>query len=125
MIGEGGSGGAIAIAAANQVIMLEHAVYSVISPEGCASILWRDGDYNVDAANALKITAQDLLSLKVIDAVVDEPLGGAHRHPTETISALGDQLEEGLKSLTGMEGSELKTHRREKFTAMGQEGLVG
>ncbi len=125
VIGEGGSGGAIAIAAANHVVMLEHAVYSVISPEGCASILWRDGEYNVDAANALKITAQDLQSLKVIDDIVEEPLGGAHRHPTQTIAALGDTIEKSLISLSGLGKTELKAHRREKFSAMGQEGLVG
>jgi acetyl-CoA carboxylase carboxyl transferase subunit alpha len=125
VIGEGGSGGAIAIAAANRVIMLEHSVYSVISPEGCASILWRDGKYNVDAANALKITAQDLKELKVIDDIVEEPLGGAHRHPAATIEALGDCIEKALAELSDVDGHEIKNHRRDKFVTMGQEGFSG
>src|SRR5579863_2394836 len=99
VIGEGGSGGAIALATANVVLMLEHAVYSVISPEGCASILWRDATHAQEAAEALRLTAQDLLRLGVIDRVVGEPLGGAHRVPEEAIAALGDALAETLRPL--------------------------
>src|SRR6201985_2473466 len=101
IIGEGMSGGAIAIAAASRVYMLEHSIYSVISPEGCASILWRSADKAQDAATALKITAQDLLALKVIDAIVPEPTGGAHRAPHDTIDAVADQIDAGLKDMEG------------------------
>src|SRR4029079_4308794 len=97
VIGEGGSGGAIAIAAGNTVLMLEHAIYSVISPEGCASILWRDAAHAQDAAAALRLTAQDLLRLGVIDRIVPEPLGGAHRGPREAIAGLGDAFDEALR----------------------------
>jgi acetyl-CoA carboxylase carboxyl transferase subunit alpha len=123
IIGEGGSGGAIAIAAANTVVMLEHAVYSVISPEGCSSILWRSAENAQDAAEALKLTAQDLFKLAVIDAIVPEPLGGAHRKRKETITALGDALETALQPLLGIEGAALKAHRRDKYLAMGSRGL--
>jgi acetyl-CoA carboxylase carboxyl transferase subunit alpha len=123
VIGEGGSGGAIAIAAANSVVMLEHAIYSVISPEGCSSILWRSGENAQDAAEALKLTAQDLLKLGVIDAIVPEPLGGAHRQRNDTISALGDGLERALQPLLGLDGPALKAHRRDKYLAMGSKGL--
>src|SRR5258708_21238618 len=99
IIGEGGCGGAIALAAGNTVLMLEHAVYSVISPEGCSSILWRSADNTQDAAEALKLTAQDLLRLGVIDTVVPEPLGGAHRGPAETIAPLGSALDAALEPL--------------------------
>src|SRR6201994_3646706 len=102
IIGEGMSGGAIAIAAANRVYMLEHSIYSVISPEGCASILWRSAERAQEAASALKITAQDLLSLKVIDAIVPEPVGGAHRAPLEAIDSVADQIEQGLKEMEGI-----------------------
>ncbi len=120
IIGEGMSGGAIAIAAASRVYMLEHSIYSVISPEGCASILWRSADKAQEAATALKITAQDLLHLKVIDAIVPEPVGGAHRAPLETIQAVADQIEQGLKEMEGLSGDEILRQRRAKFLAMGR-----
>ena len=120
IIGEGMSGGAIAIAAASRVYMLEHSIYSVISPEGCASILWRSADKAQEAATALKITAQDLLQLKVIDGIVPEPVGGAHRAPIETIEAVADQIETGLKELDGLSGDEILRQRRAKFLAMGR-----
>src|SRR5207248_5291787 len=94
IIGEGGSGGAIALAAANTVLMLEHAIYTVISPEGCASILWRDAAHAQEAAEALRLTAQDLLRLGAIDRIVDEPLGGAHRVPQQAIAALGEAIDD-------------------------------
>lgn len=122
--GEGGSGGAIALAVADQIFMFEHAVYSVISAEGCASILWRSADYKVTAAEALKLTAQDLLKLKIIDAIVPEPLGGAHRLPQEAIVKLGDTLERALKELVGADGSVLREKRRAKFIEMGRVGVV-
>ena len=120
IIGEGGSGGAIAIAAANRVYMLEHAVYSVISPEGAASILWRSADKAQEAATALKITAQDLQELKLIDAIIPEPEGGAHRAPQATINAVADQIARGLSEMDGMSGEQLLKSRREKFLAMGR-----
>jgi acetyl-CoA carboxylase carboxyl transferase subunit alpha len=123
VIGEGGSGGAIALAAGNVVLMLEHAVYSVISPEGCASILWRDGEHGRDAAEALRLTAQDLLRLGVVDRIVPEPLGGAHRLPKAAIDALGDAIDEALGPLVGVEGARLRAQRRDKFLAMGARGL--
>ena len=119
VIGEGGSGGAIAIAAGNKVLMLEHAVYSVISPEGCASILWRSAGNAQDAAEALKLTAQDLLKLGIIDQIVAEPLGGAHRDKTATIDAVGDAIENALNPLLDLDGPALRKQRREKFLAMG------
>ena len=122
IIGEGGSGGAIAMAVANAVLMLEHAVYSVISPEGCASILWRDGDKAEDAANALKLTAQDLAELKVINRIVDEPMGGAHRDPEAAIATLGNALEATLAELDQIPANELKSRRRDAFLAMGAAG---
>ena len=124
IIGEGGSGGAIAIATANKVFMLEHAIYSVISPEGCASILWRDGARAKDAAEALKITAQDLMQLNLIDGVIPEPLGGAQREPGAAIQAVGAALGESLQELAGMDGEALKRHRRDKYAALGTAGLV-
>ena len=123
VIGEGGSGGAIALATANRVLMLENAIYSVISPEGCASILWKDADKAQDAAAALRLTAQDLLSLKVIDAVVEEPVGGAHRNKVFTFRKLGNAIEEALSSYDGMEANEIRLERREKFLAMGRQEL--
>ncbi len=120
IIGEGGSGGAIAIAAANRVYMLEHAVYSVISPEGAASILWRSADKAQEAATALKITAQDLQELKLIDAIIPEPEGGAHRAPQATINAVADQIARGLSEMDGMSGEQFLKSRREKFLAMGR-----
>ena len=118
IIGEGGSGGAIALAAANTVLMLEHAVYSVISPEGCASILWRSAEHAQDAAEALKLTAADLLKLKVIDGIVPEPLGGAHRDRAAALDAVGDALEGALAQLRNGT-DDYKAHRRAKFLAMG------
>lgn len=119
IIGEGGSGGAIAIATADRVLMLEHSIYSVISPEGCASILWRSADFAKDAARALKLTAQDLKQLGIIDAIIEEPMGGAHREPERTIDVVGDYIEKALNELSGMEGHTLKTRRRQKFLEMG------
>ena len=120
IIGEGMSGGAIAIAAANRVYMLEHAIYSVISPEGASSILWRSADKAQDAATALKITAQDLLQFKLIDAVVAEPEGGAHRAPLDAIESVGNQIARGLAEMDGQTGEQLLRARREKFLAMGR-----
>jgi acetyl-CoA carboxylase carboxyl transferase subunit alpha len=119
VIGEGGSGGAIALAAGNTVLMLEHAVYSVISPEGCASILWRDGEHAREAAEALRLTAQDLLRLGVVDRIVPEPLGGAHRLPKDAIDGLSQVIDEALQPLCGLDGAKLRAQRREKFLAMG------
>lgn len=123
IIGEGGSGGAIALAAGNTVLMLEHAVYSVISPEGCSSILWRSADNTQDAAEALKLTAQDLLKLGVIDGVVPEPLGGAHRGAADTIAVLGDALDAALQPLLALDGAALVAQRKQKFIEMGAHGL--
>jgi len=122
VIGEGGSGGAIALAAANTVLMLEHAIYSVISPEGCASILWRDGVHAKDAAEALKLTAQDLHKLGVIDTVVAEPLGGAHRDPEAAIDAAGEAVAAALAPLLALDGAALRRRRRERFLALGAGG---
>jgi acetyl-CoA carboxylase carboxyl transferase subunit alpha len=123
IIGEGGSGGAIALAAGNRVLMLEHAVYSVISPEGCASILWRSSEQAKEAAEALKLTAEDLLKLGIIDEVVVEPLGGAHRDRAGTIASLGDAVDVALTELCRHDGARLRAERREKFLAMGSKGL--
>ncbi len=120
VIGEGGSGGAIAIAVADRILMLEHSVYSVISPEGCASILWRDGSHATDAANALKLTAQDLLALEVIDEIVPEPVGAAHRDRDATIRAAGAAISKNLAELAGVDGTVLRQQRREKFLKMGE-----
>jgi len=120
IIGEGGSGGAVAIASADTVLMLENSVYSVITPEGCASILWRSAEKAADAANAMKITAQDLLSLKVIDRIIAEPLGGAHRDPAATVQAVGDAIAETLEAQAGKDGATLKRERREKFLRIGR-----
>ncbi|EDP67024.1 Acetyl-CoA carboxylase alpha subunit [alpha proteobacterium BAL199] len=119
IIGEGGSGGAVALAVGNRVLMFEHAVYSVISPEGCASILWRSGEFTKDAAEALKMTAQDLERLGVIDAIVPEPLGGAHRNPKVALSSLGKAIGEALDDLAKRDGGQLRIERRDKFLAMG------
>ena len=124
IIGEGGSGGAMAIAAANTVLMFEHAIYSVISPEGCASILWRDNDARETAAEALKLTAQDLEELGIIDTIVPEPMGGAHRHAKEAFKAVGDALEQALVPLLALDGDALKAARRDKFLEMGKKGLA-
>jgi acetyl-CoA carboxylase carboxyl transferase subunit alpha len=123
VVGEGGSGGAIALAAGNAVLMLEHAVYSVITPEGCSAILWRDGEHAAEAAEALRLTAQDLLRLGVVDRIVPEPLGGAHRLPKEAVDSLGEAIDATLRPLLGLDGGVLRTQRREKFLAMGQRGL--
>jgi acetyl-CoA carboxylase carboxyl transferase subunit alpha len=123
VIGEGGSGGAIAIATTDRVLMLEHAIYSVISPEGCASILWRSAAAAPDAAAALRLTAQDLKELGVIDRVVPEPVGGAHRGRNEMVGHLGDAIEDALQELRGIDGNTLKLRRRDKFLEMGQKGL--
>ena len=123
VIGEGGSGGAIALAAANTVLMLEHAIYSVISPEGCASILWRSGDQAKEAAEALKITAQDLEALGVVDRIVPEPLGGAHRNRDAMFAAVADSLDRALRDLSPLDGPTLRAKRREKFLDMGKVGL--
>ena len=121
VIGMGGSGGAIAIAAANRVLMLEHSIYSVISPEGCASILWRSADKVKEATEALKLTAQDLKKFGVIDEVIPEPTGGAHRDPQLTIERVGNALHRHLKDLMPLSGDQLKKERTEKFLAMGRE----
>jgi len=123
VIGEGGSGGAVALAAANRVLMMEHAVYSVITPEGCASILWRSAENAKDAADAMRLTSDDLKKLGVCDTVVGEPLGGAHRDPDAAVKAAGDVIEAELASLEGMDGAALRQHRRDKFLAMGSKGL--
>ena len=119
VIGEGGSGGAIALAAGNSVLMLEHAIYSVISPEGCASILWRNGEHAQDAAEALRLTAQEMLRLGIIDQIVAEPLGGAHRAPQDAIGRLGEALDKALRHFNGLDGETLRRQRRQKFLAMG------
>lgn len=123
IIGEGMSGGAIGIAAANSVIMLEHAVYAVISPEGCASILWRSATKAPEAAEAQKLTAQDLYTLGVIDRIVPEPMGGAHRNHKEVINAIGKALEQSLSVFSGMDGEGLLRHRHDRFLGMGSKGL--
>jgi len=123
VVGEGGSGGAIALATADEVLMLEHSIYSVISPEGCASILWRSSEQAQDAAEALKLTAQDLKNLAIIDRIVPEPLGGAHRGREETIKAVGQAVEEALGHLEGRSGETLRAARRQKFLDMGKKGL--
>ncbi|HWX50299.1 MAG TPA: acetyl-CoA carboxylase carboxyltransferase subunit alpha [Roseomonas sp.] len=124
IIGEGGSGGAIALAAADRVLMLEHSIYSVISPEGCASILWRDAAQASTAADALKLTAQDLSRLALVDAVVPEPLGGAHRDPAGTVRAVGEKVWASLEPLLALDGGTLKARRREKFLEMGRHGVA-
>jgi acetyl-CoA carboxylase carboxyl transferase subunit alpha len=115
IVGEGGSGGAIAIAAANSVLMLEHSVYAVISPEGCASILWRSGDKAAEAAEAMKITAADLLQLGVIERVVPEPAGGAHRDPAAAVAAVGAAVAEELAALDGLSSEAVRAQRRAKY----------
>ena len=124
VIGEGGSGGAIALAVGNSVQMLEHAIYSVISPEGCASILWRSGDMVQEAAAALRLTAQDLLELGVIDNIITEPIGGAHREPDKMIVETAEAVADALDELTELDGSMLKAKRREKFLTMGKNGIA-
>ncbi|NBC35803.1 acetyl-CoA carboxylase carboxyltransferase subunit alpha [Novosphingobium sp. FSY-8] len=121
IVGEGGSGGAVALASAERVLMLEHAVYSVISPEGCASILWRTAEKAADAAEAMRVTAQHLLDLKVIDRIVPEPVGGAHRDPVAAAKALGRVLGEELAALSKLNAGEIITRREERFLAIGGE----
>jgi acetyl-CoA carboxylase carboxyl transferase subunit alpha len=118
--GEGGSGGAIAIASANKVLMLEHSIYSVISPEGAASILWKDAARAKDAATAMKITAQDLAELGVIDAIIEEPVGGAHREPAAAIARVGAAIAEALDELGELDATQLRAQRRDRFLAIGR-----
>ena len=120
IIGEGGSGGAIAIATGNKVYMLEHSIYSVISPEGCASILWRSAEYAKDAAAALKLTAQDMTQNGLVDGIIAEPIGGAHRDHKQTIDNVAKTIEKSLKSMDTMDREKLIRERREKFLAMGR-----
>jgi len=124
IIGEGGSGGALAIATANRVFMLEHSVYSVISPEGCASILWRKPEKTQDAAAAMRISAQDCLALKVIDGIIPEPVGGAHRAPEETILNVGEQIARSLAEMDRVPGEQLRSERRAKYLEMGRNLAV-
>ncbi len=124
IIGEGMSGGAVAIAAANRVMMLEHSIYAVISPEGCSSILWRSGDKAQDAAAAMRITAQDLHQIGVIDRILPEPIGGAHRERAQMVQETGKAIEEELRALETLSGDELVKQRRDKFLKMGREGLA-
>ena len=118
--GEGGSGGAVALATANRVLMLEHGIYTVASPEACASILWRSADKAETAAAALKITAESLLQMGIIDAILQEPRGGAHRQHSEMMATLGDALEESLRIFENMDAEEIRARRREKFLRMGR-----
>ena len=120
ILGEGGSGGAIAIATANRVLMLEHAMYSVISPEGAASILWRDSSKAQDAATNMKITAQDLIRFGVIDQIITEPIGGAHRDPAGTIAATGEAIAAAFDDLRGLDRDTIRNQRRDKFLAIGR-----
>lgn len=123
IVGEGGSGGAIALAAANRVLMLQNSIYSVISPEGGASILWRDAGKAKEAANAMKITAKDLIEFGVIDGVIAEPVGGAHRHLDEVVKATGKEIEKFLIDYENLSPEEIKTQRREKYIAIGKSLL--
>jgi acetyl-CoA carboxylase carboxyl transferase subunit alpha len=124
VIGEGGSGGAVALATANRVAMLEHSIYSVITPEGCASILWKDAERMREAAMALRLTAQDLLKLGVVDRIIPEPVGGAQRKREEALRAVGKAIGEMLADLSGRKAADLVKERREKFLAMGTKGLA-
>jgi acetyl-CoA carboxylase carboxyl transferase subunit alpha len=119
VVGEGGSGGAIALAAANRVLMLEHSVYAVISPEGCASILWRTSEKAADAAEAMRVTAADLKQLGVVDRIVPEPVGGAHRSPDEAVKLLGEAVGQELQAFSGKTGAEIRAERRAKFLTIG------
>ena len=115
IIGEGGSGGAVAIATTNKVLMLEHSIYSVISPEGCASILWKDTKYAEEAAASMKITAQDLKELTIIDSIISEPIGGAHRNPNQTIKSVGNAIRNSLKQIINLDKNELLNQRKTKY----------
>lgn len=121
IVGEGGSGGAIAIAVADKIYMLEHSIYSVISPEGCASILWRSAKHADEAATALRLTAQDLYKLKLVDGIIEEPVGGAHRHKKEIIARVGKQIQKGLDELTPWDAEKIIQARRKKFLAFGRD----
>jgi acetyl-CoA carboxylase carboxyl transferase subunit alpha len=123
VIGEGGSGGAIAIAAGDRVLMLEHAIYSVISPEGCASILWRSSTHAAEAAAALRLTAQDLHQLGIIDQIIPEPLGGAHRNPDDAIIRVGETIKDELETLMKLDKKTLLSERHDKYLNMGKKGL--
>ena len=125
VIGEGGSGGAVAFATANRVAMLEHSIYSVISPEGCASILWKDAEKMREAAEALRLTAQDLKKLGIIDRIIPEPLGGAQREPKAAVQTVGAAIREMLGEMDGYAADTLRSERRQKFIAMGSKGLAG
>jgi acetyl-CoA carboxylase carboxyl transferase subunit alpha len=124
VIGEGGSGGAIALATGDTILMLEHAIYSVISPEGCAAILWKDSAQAATAAEALRLTAEDLKRLALIDTVVPEPMGGAHRAPTEAMAAVRSAIAAALAPLAALDGATLRSRRRQKFLDMGREALA-
>ena len=124
ILGEGGSGGAVALATADKVLMLEHSIYSVISPEGCASILWRSSENATNAANALRLTAQDLYSLNIIDSIIKEPLGAAHRDHQTTMTTLGDAIESSLKDLLSNRTKNFRENRRKKFIAMTDNKLI-
>jgi acetyl-CoA carboxylase carboxyl transferase subunit alpha len=124
IIGEGGSGGAIALAAGDRVLMLEHAIYSVIPPEGCAAILWRDQAQAATAAEALRLTAEDLKRMVLVDVVIPEPLGGAQRDAAVTIQAVGDAVAEALLPLVGLDAATLRARRRDKYLEIGREGLA-
>ncbi len=124
VVGEGGSGGAVAFATANRIAMLEHSVYSVISPEGCASILWKDAEKMREAAEALRLTAQDLQKLGVIDRIIKEPMGGAQRGRSDTVAAVGKAIEAMLAEMAGKKRAEILKDRRQKFLAMGSKGLA-
>jgi acetyl-CoA carboxylase carboxyl transferase subunit alpha len=124
VIGEGGSGGAIALATGNRVLMYEHAIYCVISPEGCASILWRSAEHAQEAAEAGRITSDWMKKLGVVDAVVAEPLGGAHRNPTAAIDALGEAFDLQLQSMAGMDAAALIADRHNKYLRVGESGLA-
>jgi acetyl-CoA carboxylase carboxyl transferase subunit alpha len=124
VIGEGGSGGALAIGVANRVLILENAIYSVISPESCAAILWHDASEAPKAAEALKLTAKDLLELNIVDRIVEEPLGGAHKHPSETLQRVGKAIREELESLYALSPDELLCQREMRFRALGKFELA-
>ena len=124
IVGEGGSGGAIALGVGNEVVMLEHSIYSVISPEGCASILWRDSEMSGKAAEALKLTAQDLKDLSVIDDIITEPMGGAHRNVVETCNSVKQKILIYLEKYSSKSGKEITSHREEKFISMGEKFLI-
>jgi acetyl-CoA carboxylase carboxyl transferase subunit alpha len=124
ILGEGGSGGAVALATADKVLMLEHSIYSVISPEGCASILWRNSENATNAANSLRLTAQDLYSLNIIDSIIKEPLGAAHRDHQTTLTRLGDAIESNLKDLLSTQNKNFRENRRKKFIAMTDNKLI-